>query len=305
MSSPKARRDAISHSRHSASFGRVLVVVDVTSDPGPALESAATLAAGLDARLVTLFVEDKRLQQLENHPVARAIDLPTGLHRGVSTDSLRCSSRALARRMHDRVASLSQRYRLQARFEMIGGDAPSKIRKFSDDTDLLVVGSSGRHLAPHVRTTSKCHRMGYRLSNPVVFVDAHPRPIRSISVVHDGSDEARRGLRMALQLAQKHPLMLSVLAVGADAQRTETVRREVTSAIRQQGVRVHPHIRRITCCDTASIVRVATNVHSDLVVVPSNDTYPGDDDIDQLTRHLDCPVLVLRPQPEADVNPDG
>ncbi len=300
MSSPKPRHDAMSNTSRSASFGRVLVILDVTSDPTPALESAAALAAGLDARLLTLFVEDQRLQRLENHPVARAIDLPTGLHRGVNTDSMRCSSRALARRMHDRVARLSQRYRLQARFELIGDDAPSKIQKLSDDTDLLVVGSSGRHLAPHVRTTSKCHRMGCQLSNPVVFVDAPPRPFRSISVVHDGSEEARRGLRMALQLAQKHPLMLSVLAVGADAQKTETVRREVTSAIRQQGVRVHPHIRRITCCDTASIVQVATNVHSDLVVVPSNDTYPGDDDIDQLTGQMDCPVLVLRPQPDAD-----
>lgn len=136
--------------------------------------------------------------------------------------------------------------------------------------------------------------MARRMPAPVVFVGARPRRVQSVAAVYDGSDEARRGIDTALQLATKPPALLTLLLVADTPGEAENLHEEVMTQIQKRRARVRPHARRITCCDTDEIVQVADHVHANFVVVPGNEDYPDDTDIDQLTRRLDCPVLVLR-----------
>lgn len=310
MSSPQPRHPAMGDSsRQSESqFRRVFVILDVTSDPTPALESAAELAARLEAPLVGLFVEHGQLQRLEGHPSARGIDLPTGLMGSLEADSMRRGWRAMASRMHNRLAELSQRYRLESQFELLRGEVRNQLTQLTESSDLLVVESSGRHVTRHVRIQSRGHDVGRRLPGPVMFVGSRHRRIRSVAAVYDGSLEARRGIETALQMASHGPSMLTLLLVAKSSDEAEQLHEQIADIIQQRGVRVRPHVRRITCCDTGEIAHVADNVHARFVIVPGNDDYPGPDDIDGLTRRLDCPVLVMRragtDQPDDD-RPEG
>lgn len=297
MSSPNHNHPAMRQSSHQSEseFGRIFVVLDVTSDPLPALESAAALAARLDAPLVGLFVEHgQQLERLENHPGARGIDLPTGLIRRIENDSMRRGWRAMANRLRRQLAQLSRRYRLKSQFELIRGEVQREIDELTESTDLLVVESSGRNVTRHVRIRSRSHDFGRGLTAPVLFVGSRHRRIRSVAAVYDGTPEARRGIETALDMAENAPSMLTLLLVAESTDEADQLRDEVADVIQNRALRVRPHLRRITCCDTDEIVRVADNIHANFVVVPGNDEYPDAADIDDLTGKLNCPVLVLR-----------
>lgn len=273
---------------------RVFVVLDVTSDHKPALQSAAALAARLDASMVALFVEQGQLEDLEGHPLVRAVDLPTGMGRSIEIGSMRRSWRAMARRMHRRLALLSRRYQIETRIETIGGDLRDQLEQRTESSDLFVVSSSGRTVTRHVRMASRGHAVGRGLSAPVVFVGDQPRQVRSVAVVYDGSDQARGGVETAIRLATKPPALLTLLLVADSSEEAGEMQEEIGEMLRSRGARVRPHVRRITCCNTDEIVHVAEHVHANFVIIPGNDDYPGGDDIDDLTGRLDCPVLVMR-----------
>lgn len=275
-------------------FGRILLLLDVTSDAAPALESAAAMAARLDAPLVTLFVDDGRIERLEGHPSTRTIDLPTGLGGAVEHGALQRSWRAMARRMQQQLAELARRHRLEAHFDLLRDDVRRRLQELTDASDLMVVASSGRTVTGHVRVESRGHAMGCGLSGSVVFVGSQRRRINSVVAVYDGSPRASAGLDTALQMAAGPNVMLTLLLIGETVDDVDGLRGEVVDKIRRRQIRVRPHIRRITCCATDEIVRSASNVHANFVVVPSSDEYPQDAEIGELMRRLDCPLLVVR-----------
>lgn len=300
MSSPRHRHDAMKNSPSNTQFARVFVVLDVTCDHAPALQSGAQLASRLDAPLVAVLVEHGQLEQLEKHPLARTIELPTGLDRAGTTGSLKSSWRAMANRIQGRLNHLSRRFRVDSDFQVIQGDVRAQLEKRTDSSDLLVVESCGRAVTRHVRIQSRGHAMGRRLGGSVVFVGARPARVRSLAVVYDGSELGRRGIDTALRLAGHGPTMLTLLPVATSAGEAEQLQQQAAALLKERGVRIRPHIRRITCCNTDEIVRVAHNVHANFVIVPGNDEYPADDDIDELTRTLDAPVLVMRDNQQSD-----
>lgn len=281
-------------------FGRVFVILDVTSNHLPALESAAALASRFDAQLVGLFVEGDEIERLEQNPVARAIDLPTGVNRHIERGSLRRSSRAMARRMQRRLGQLAQRYRVEVNFELMRGDVASQLGGVSQRNDLLVVDSSGRSVTRHVRMTSRGHAMGCRLPGPVMFVGTGRPRLNSVALLYDGSPRAVRGLQTALQLGANQPVMLTILLAGDSAGEIDDLKQDVARRIGEYGVPIRPHIRRITCCDTDEIARVCSNVHANFVILPASEDYPADEDIDELMERLDAPVLVLGDGDEAE-----
>ncbi len=294
MSTPDKRAAAMSASANESAFRRVFVVLDVTSDHSPAMESAASLAAGFDAELVALFVEHGQLEQLENHPLVRTLDLPTGMGRTIELGTMRRSWRAMAHRMRRQLAMVSRRYRVQSHFETIQGDVVEQIQQQAGSTDVFVVNSSGRALTRRVRVKSRSHTMGCNMAAPVVFVGQRPRQLRSVATVYDGSPLAKKGLQTALQLTTRPPAMLTVLLVADSGEQAQNMQQEISEMLRERRARVHPHARRITCCDTSEIVHVTRHVHASFLIIPGNADYPGGDDINELTRQLDCPLLVLR-----------
>lgn len=275
-------------------FGRVFVILDVTSDSGPALESAAALASRFDAPLVGLFVETDDLKRLEQNPAVCAIDLPTGICRDRGTALLRRHFKAHARRIRDRLGRVSNRYRIEASFELVRGSVLAQLRQIDDRSDLVVVESSGRAITRRVRMASRCRTVGHQLSGPVMFVGSRLAKLNSVVLLYDGSPQSMQGLRTALELSANRPVMLTILLAGDSSDAIEELKEGLAKRIASSGARVRPHIRRITCCNTDEIARVGSNIHANFVILPVADGYPGRDDVDELMARLDCPVLVLR-----------
>lgn len=277
-------------------FGRVIVLLDVTSDHPQALESAAALASRLEVPLMALFLEHGDLRALENHPLVRSIDLPTGLGRRLERGAMRRDCRALARRTQRRLAQLARHHQLKVDFRRVHGDLREHLGHLGERSDLMVVESSGRTVTRHTRVESRGHLLARNLAAPVVFVGARPRRLHSVALVYDGSATAERGLATALDLARDGVSMLTLIWVGESDDAIESFRDDVQRRLAKQRRRLHVHTRRISCRDTDTIMYVASQMHANFLIVPASDTYPCGADIDRLTVELDCPVLVLRSQ---------
>lgn len=276
------------------SIHRVLVLLDVTSDHAAALDAAAALATGLDAQLVALFAEDQQLNQLECHPLVRAIDLPTGMGRSIGPGTMRHGWKALVRRTQRRLMRLSQRHQLEVGVEFVRGNVSTEIGKYIRRADLLVVESAGRCVTHHVRLRSKGHVLAHGLSGPVLFAGPRTRELRSAALLYNRTSEAQRGLEMALRLAADRPIMLTLILAGDSDRHIRELEQWATKRVREIGARISLHVRRITCCETTELIEVATNVHANLVMVPDSSEYPTDEDIERLTARLNCPLLLLR-----------
>ena len=135
--------------------------------------------------------------------------------------------------------------------------------------------------------------MGRQLSGPVMFVGTGRPRLNSVALLYDGSPRAVRGLETALQLGAGRAVLLTIMLCGECREDIGELEQDVARRMGEFGVRMRPHIRRITCCETDEIARVCTNVNANFVIVPTSEDYPGDEDVDELMRRLDCPVLVL------------
>ena len=178
-------------------FQRILVFLDVTSDHAAVLASAATLARRFDAELTAHFVEDRRLCKLEEHPCARAIDLPTGTVRSIEGGSMRRDGRALARRMRRTLDELAHSYQVDAEFEYIYDEALSQLGQRVCSSDLLVVEKACRAVMPHQPVRS-CGLSVARETDGAVFFAGRNTMLRDLVVLYDGSQMSQRGLDAAI-----------------------------------------------------------------------------------------------------------
>lgn len=273
---------------------RLIVVLDVTTESERALASAAELAGGLKAGLVVLFADGQGLSELEGHPMVRTIELPTGRGGGLGPGSMKRGVKAMARRTRRRVGRLSRRYRIDARFEVVGGDLRKVLKGQAGTQDLLVVESSGRKVMGGYRLPSSGRQLTRGIDASMLYVDKTQRPVRSVALLYDGSKAAKRGLLTALGLGGgKRAPMITVLWVGASKEEVEDHKEEVRAIVEKRRRPVRIHGRRITCCAYSEILEVAQGMRSDLLIVPRGASYEAEGALDQLIEECPCPVLVF------------
>ncbi len=273
-------------------FRRVVVVLDHSSDQAKILGSAASLARRLDAEVLALFAEDRRLEKLEEHPFARVIDLPTGLGHNVARGSMQRHCRALVRRTRRRLAHLGRDYQIQTYFEPLTGDIAEDLRQRLGPSDLLLV-ERGKHQLSSSRPVASRSRLHREQILCPVLVSGKASPMRSVVVLYDGSSLARHGLDTALHLGARRSVMVTLALVGASDEANRGLREEAARQIGERGAQIELHIRRIIERSPETIAAVSSNVHAQLLIIPDDESRFVDS-VDGLTERLACPVLVMR-----------
>lgn len=274
---------------------RVVVVLDVTTECGRALSSGVALASGLQSGLVALFADGQSLSRLEGHPMVRSIDLATGRGGGFGPGSMQRGVKAMARRTQRRLGILSKRHRIDARFEVVGGDIRQVLEAKTGPQDLLVVESSGRSVAGSYRLPSSGREIVRGLGSSALFVDKTHRPVRSATLLYDGSEAAKRGLMTALRLGGRRRVpLITVLFVGTSKEEVQGHRQELRQMVQAARRPVRIHGRRITHCATSQILTVSREMGSDLLILPGGATFEGEADLERLIEESPSPVLVFR-----------
>jgi nucleotide-binding universal stress UspA family protein len=247
------------------SVSRLLVALDASASSLESLEAAASLAAGLEAELLGLFVEDESLVRLAELPC-------TGTISPFSPNVRRLDAPEVERRMHRRaaraeraLAAAADRARVRHSFRKVSGSGSSDVLPEAEEDDLVLLRSS---------------RGGTALETPPSTLILHGRwdPSAPVTVLHDGSAPARRALELAAALARAGSSRLLMLMPAS-------ARSIPGSAFVQEGIEAR-------YVESSSAAALAGAGGEGLLVLPVEFLPAGS--LSRLLGRLSRPVLLIR-----------
>ncbi|MCC6473944.1 MAG: hypothetical protein IT514_09390 [Burkholderiales bacterium] len=133
MSTPGGRRGA----------RRILVRIETAPSGRVALQTAAEIAARLDAELVGLFVEDADLYSLARLPFAHEIGLASGTRRALNLEAMQRQLGALAEQARRTMEEIASRGPLRWTFRTARGSMHAELAAAAGEADLVITRAAG------------------------------------------------------------------------------------------------------------------------------------------------------------------
>lgn len=205
--------------RDIADLRRILVALDAGDQGLLDLEEAARLAAGLEAELVGLFVEDTEMLEAAGLPVARVISRHARGDMALDAALMQRALRVWAARSRESLAAAASHWQVQWSFRVARGTLAEQVLSEAGESDLLALGGAGGPLrAARLRSTT--HSVTERARCSVLLLRKGPLARRPVVVIFEG---AERALAVGRALARVYGCQLVVLAVGRDATAAEAL----------------------------------------------------------------------------------
>jgi hypothetical protein len=265
---------------------RVLVALDPCEVDPADFEASARLAAGLDAELVALFVEDSDLIAAADLPVTHLI--PAGCRQLAALDAaaMRRAFRVAEARAREHLSNAAERWHLEWSFEVTEvRQAAETMARLKREDFLALAGTAGRR-AVMTRRSAAVH--AERAPCPLKLLRRDGRRGQPVSVLYEG-EESTLTLGRDLARVYESPLLVLVAGEGeaALAQREAEAGRWLAAA-GAAGV-----AQRITAQESKGIGRLLCEVDAGLVVVDQRAAIGGRLDLDVLAAQTRASIVVL------------
>jgi nucleotide-binding universal stress UspA family protein len=270
-----------------SSIRRIVVALDASRSSLSALETAADLAAAVNAELAGLFVEDENLVRLAGLPLAREFDRISDRPRSMEPGELRRHMARQARQARLALSQQAETRRVTWSFRTVRGHVTSEVRAAASEADLLVLGSRGRSPGSMIGSTAR----ELLREMPTLLLVAPPAgaPRGSVDVLFDGTTRGERALALAsdLALSQDRPLRVLIAANGeaegleehARAALGELAGLAAYEELDMRGLRAAPARLRTRGCGLLVLSRGALHALGDKAATWISD--------------LQCPLLVV------------
>lgn len=126
-------------------IARVLVALDLSSEPGSLLRAAADLAARLHVELHGLLIEDRDLERYAGLPFATEVRPGSAAPRSLDSGALERDLESRVRGLHRALAEAAGAHHLRWSLEVARRPAEAELRGHAERADVLVVSrSAGR-----------------------------------------------------------------------------------------------------------------------------------------------------------------
>jgi hypothetical protein len=265
---------------------RVLVALDPCEMDPEDFEASARLAAGLNAELVALFVEDSDLIAAADLPVTHLI--PAGCRQLAALDAaaMRRALRVAEGRAREHLSNAAERWHLDWSFEVTEvRQAAETMARLKREDFLTLTGTAGRR-AVMTRRSAAVH--AERAPCPVMLLRRDGRRGQPVSVLYEGEEGT---LVLGRDLARVYESPLLVLVAGEDeaalAQREAEAGRWL-AASGTAGV-----MQRLRAQESKGIGRLLCEVDAGLVVVDHRAAIGGRLDLDVLAEQTRASIVVV------------
>ncbi|MHB1215234.1 MAG: hypothetical protein ACYCY9_09625 [Thiobacillus sp.] len=258
---------------------RILVALDESPRSAAALTAAAALAAGLDAELAGLFVEDVNLQHLAGLPFAREFSLLSGVGRPLSQGEVEHTWRREAETVQRQLAEAAGPLRLRWSFQVARGRGFAEVHTQAQAFDLIVLGN--RPGIGVVRMT--------QANVAGVYPNVQGGPVL---VLFEDASTSAHSLEMGAMLARRKGVEL-VLLVSAGSERAY----RAACADAQAALLAHGPSGRCTwlpVLDGARLIEVARREAAGCLVLANRErflTLPG---FERVLDEIECPTVLTR-----------
>jgi nucleotide-binding universal stress UspA family protein len=264
----------MSESTNSHPVQRVLVSLDDSWCGREALETAANLAAELQAELKGLFVEDINLFRLAGLPFVREITTSSGISRRVDLDSLERALQKKAEYIQEALANAAKQAQLTWSFTVMRGRIMQMTWAESAEADVVILGSRGH--APPARAWL----------GPPRTETIHP-----ILAVYDESINHQRVVETAIALSRRHERELVMLVLANDSQKYSQLVAELHAALdasEMSNSGISPPIVSVE-----ELLHAANQRQGSLLLISRSCPLLDEPTLESLVENLDCPIGVV------------
>lgn len=260
---------------------RIVVALDTGSLSRMAIEAAARLAIGLQARLEALFVEDANLRRLAGLPFATEQGTASAQSRRFDLAELERAIGVQAQQVRRLLEAMASKLSAGWSLEIVRGDLIDVVLERGSTADLLVLGRTRR---PAYRGTHG-ERVLRRLERRVA---RHP-----IVAVFDGSAAAERAIEAAIALERREQGDVIVAIVATSAEQFTLLSERATAALSE---RRHGSggCLALQEADIAAVADMAKRQRAGAVLLPVADLVRAEHEYEGLVDEIACPVVLIR-----------
>jgi len=208
---------------HPPSIRRILVALDTDERSAASLEEAARLAAGLEAELVGLFIEDAELLQAAALPMTRMVPQQARTLADFDPASMQRAYRIWSAEAHRSLEAVAAQWRIKWSFQIARGIYAEQLMATLRAGDLLALASSKHQRRS--RTGVAALTVAAQAPCSLFLMYRRWETWKPVVVLYEGSEET---LTMGRTLATIYNLPLVTLVLG----QSEEAAQSQTTAVR-------------------------------------------------------------------------
>jgi len=266
---------------------RVLVPLDVSSETGAAIDTAARLAARWQVPLRGVFIEDEELIGLASLPFARQVTLGARVE-PLTRNHVEDHFHAFAERARRDLAAAAERHHVGWSFETVSG--PLTPDALGGEHDFVVAGTASRPIGSHFRTASRCWSWMAIVARPFLLATREWQTGGSVlTLLRRRDPKSARALDIAAQIAAFCGGTLTV-AQASDPAGSADFTAWVLK--RLEGHSVRPQTENAT--EWAALRQRMIELDCRLLVLEAGDRETQPERLRELVEQVACDVLVIR-----------
>ena len=280
------------NTQQSRGIQRILVALDASSASLSALQNAVELAAGLEAELIGLYVEDHNLLRLAQLPLAREVTAFSPALRRIQSVEIERQLRAQAAELRRVVSRICGERNVAWQFRVSRGAVAAELLAAAVDADLMVIGKIGRSFPGTRRTGSIARAIAARRPGMTLVFQSGGRLTVPVIRLYDGSRHSAKAVETAGILTRIHDGKLTVLVVAESGEEARRLQLEVINRLADH--KLGADFRLLV---GRSITGIAQRIHMEgfgPVVIPCDAEEDGGEALCALLDEITNPVLLVR-----------
>lgn len=271
---------------------RILVALDASQPSLAALETAAELAARLEAELVGLFVEDINLLRLAELPFAQELGIFSATGRRLDTEQLERQLQAQAERARRALAAKAERAHVRWSFQITRGVVAPQVIGAATEADLVILGRASASISRSTRVGSTARATAMGATCPALVLAHGARLNLPLLLLYDGSPPAQKALAVAAGLVRGEDRHLILFILADNAEQAQGLKQQVSRWLQEHGL-----MARYRLVLGASLGRLKEMIEAEscgTLVLPAQTSCLEEQDLLTLLEEVDLPILLVR-----------
>ena len=273
----------MSNAEKTVSIRRIAIALGSEAPEARALDRIARLAAGMQAEMAGLFVEDIDLLHLAALPFAAEFCRFTQRHRPLQSAEMERQLRIQAAAARRALAAAAERAGVKWSFRVTRGSVVALLLRAAAEVDLLALGASRRFLLRERDLGFAVEAAAHR----ALRAEAADRPV---VVVCDATAAGKRALEVARDLADADGRALTVLLVAPDRQAVEQLHRDAALRIGERKAQY----RQVVEPAVGTLLTAVRSQNAAMLVLPTSQPVLETSAFRLLREALTCPALLVR-----------
>lgn len=273
-------------------FRRILVALDTSHHSRAALRAAAYLAKLSEAELRGLYVSDSTWHQISRLSLISEVSEITGERRSLDEKEMQQQSKLLESRIRTLIKQTAQELSIPHSLTTVQGTIGDELIKASKEADLITIGRSG-HSHKQAKKLGKTAQMVIKQSPKPVLMLEHGLSIGSAPFIciYDGTEQAQRGLKLALNFAQAANNQLLIMGLANQSESVQNRNKEIEKQVQNANVPVRLHLLKQN--NIWNVTRLLNKLHGSMLIMPKDQPLIKDEWAGRIFNMAKCPLLLM------------